>query len=191
DTCVYLNNGKLISQGPTDKVIASYLKSGSEAKVINLSDRTDRSGNGRIRFESVSLKDAEGHDTDVLQSGKTAKICIRFSRRDQERLNGLQVAFALDDENGYRVAHMNNELTNEVFETVDPGSDTIEIEVPRFPFCQGIYSFTLFATVKGEIADWVQEAGTIEVESGDFFNTGRTIQQGQSQFLFDHHFKLT
>ncbi|MFI5148639.1 MAG: ABC transporter ATP-binding protein [Bacteroidia bacterium] len=190
DSCIYLKNGRLISQGRTDEVVASYLKSGTESQVIQLADRTDRTGNGRIKFESVRLKDEQRNDTGVLQSGKTARIRIAFTKPGTETLNNLQVAFALDDENGQRVAHINNELTNEIFESVEPGAHQIEIEIPRFPFCQGLYSFTLYASVKGEIADWVQEAGVIEVESGDFFGSGRIIQQGQSQFLFDYHFNL-
>lgn len=190
DSCIYLKSGKLIEQGETGKVISTYLRAGSAAKSINLADRTDRSGNGAIRFESVQLMDGTGKDSPVLQTGMDGKISIRFTRPENKSLKNLQIALALDDENGQRVAHLNNELTNEVFESVTPDRCSVTITVPRFPFKQGMYSFTLFATVNGEIADWVQEAGVIEVEDGDFFKTGRTIQEGQSPFLFTFGFNL-
>jgi len=190
DKCIYMKNGQLITQGETEKVISSYLRSGAEAHQISLEDRKDRSGNGAIRFSSVLLKDGQGRAIPAFQSGMDATVVIRFTRKENKDLKNLQVALALDDENGQRVAHLNNELTNEIFESVGKDSDMIQISIPRFPFKQGMYTITLYASVNGETADWVQEAGVLEVEDGDFFQTGRTIQEGQSPFLFPFHFKL-
>jgi lipopolysaccharide transport system ATP-binding protein len=67
-----------------------------------------------------------------------------------------------------------------------PGDGTIVCAIPRMPFEPGVYRVTLFATVNGDIADWVMHAGVIEVEPGDYYGTGRANDEGQGHFVVDH-----
>ncbi len=190
DKAIYLKKGEVQMIGDSDKVISTYLKAASDVQVINLADRADRSGNGRIRFEAVTLNDENGNNLQALQCGKSGKINIRFSRKQNEELNNFHVAMGIDDEYGQRIALFSNEITSQLFNNVASSANTIEINIDKLPLKQGNYTFTLYSTVNNEIADWIQEAGTIEVEAGDFFNTGKLPPVTQGSFYIDHQFKV-
>lgn len=189
-TAIYLKKGQVQLIGAADDVIGTYLKSSAESQAINLSDRKDRTGNGAIRFDLVELKDENGNPLQALQCGKNGIISIRFSRKNNSVINNLHIAIGIDDEFGQRIAHMNNDITNQLFSSVSTDNNCIDISIPRFPLKQGNYSFSLYSTINEEVADWIHEAGSIEVESGDFYNTGKLLPEGQGKFLFDYSFKI-
>jgi lipopolysaccharide transport system ATP-binding protein len=115
---------------------------------------------------------------------------IKFKRLNNLPIHNFHIAIGIDDEYGQRIAHMNNEITDQLVEGVPENCNSINLHIPRFPFKQGTYTFALYSAVNGELADWIQEAGTIDVEAGDFYNTGKLLPEGQGQFLLDYSFKV-
>ncbi|MCE3279646.1 MAG: Teichoic-acid-transporting ATPase [Bacteroidetes bacterium] len=190
DKAVYMKRGEVQMIGDSEKVISTYLKGSSANAEMNLADRNDRSGNSAIRFSSVELKDTSGNILAAFQSGKDAVLNLKFDRIKGKEIKNLHIAVAFDDEFGQRISHMNNEITNEIFNSIPDDCNEVEVHIPRFPFKHGLYTFSLYATVNGELADWLNEAGTIDVESGDFYNTGKQLPDGQGKFLFQYNFKL-
>lgn len=187
---IYMKKGEVQLIGEVNEVISGYLRSSSEIKTIDLSERKDRTGNGDIRFKSVELKDENGNNLAAFQCGKNVVLRINFDRQINKKIQGFKLGIGFDDEYGQRIAHMNNEVTNQLLDGLSDNCEFIDIHIPRFPFKQGIYSFTLYSTVNGELADWVQEAGTIDVEPGDFYNSGKQIPDGQGLFLFNYSFQI-
>jgi lipopolysaccharide transport system ATP-binding protein len=61
--------------------------------------------------------------------------------------------------------------------------------IPGLPLQPGEYSFNVFASVNGDIADWVQHAGVLRVEADDFFGTGRLPPIKQGAFLVRHSWR--
>lgn len=188
DRAIYLKQGKVELSGEADKVIASYLRGAVEIQKIDLAERPDRKGTGAIRFVSVELKDGNGNDVQALQCGKTGVFRVHFTRKDNAAVNNLHVSLGIDDDLGQRITHMNNETTNSLFQNVT--SNSFDIRIERLPLKQGSYNFTLYSTVNGEIADYIVEAGSFEVETGDFHGTGKLMQPGQGSFYMDYSFSL-
>ena len=56
------------------------------------------------------------------------------------------------------------------------------------PLTSGRYGFTIFSTIGGAIADWISNAGYFEVESGDFYGTGKLPPLMQGNFLLEYNF---
>jgi lipopolysaccharide transport system ATP-binding protein len=190
DKGIYLKMGKIEMVGEANQVINNYLKASLENQSINLTDRKDRIGNGAIKFTSIILKDKEGNELQALQSGSKCQIEISYSNSKYLELNNFHIAFAIDDENGHRITQFNNEATNYIFQKVAPSCTKIIIQVEKLPLSKGTYSFVLYSTIDFEIADWIQEAGFIEVDDGDFYNTGKSIPDGQGNFYIEHSFKI-
>jgi lipopolysaccharide transport system ATP-binding protein len=67
-----------------------------------------------------------------------------------------------------------------------PGNGTFTCTIPRFPFEAGGYRLTLYSEVNSDIADWVMQAATMDVEAGDYFGTGRMNGEGQGVLLVTH-----
>jgi lipopolysaccharide transport system ATP-binding protein len=187
-TAVYLKHGQVQAEGEANAVIAEYLRSGAVASTVDLRLRADRQGSGAVRFTGFSLTDDAGQELAAMQGGTPAQLHFDFAARGPVR--NLYLAIGVDDELGTRVAHLSNEVTGQVFAVAD-GASRVTIRLPRCPFRNGRYSFTLYSTVNGDIADYMFNAGTFDVEAGDFFGTGKVPAGDQGAVLFDHSFSIS
>lgn len=185
----YLNKGELETIGNPDQVISHYLSDAAAVHSIQLADRKDRRGNGSIRFVSTELTDMHNEKLQAFQSGRAGVFNIKLERKKNTEVRDLKIAMGIDDEFGQRITHLNNDATNQTLNLT--GSESIvQIVIDKLPLKQGRYSFTLFSTVNGEIADWIQDAGSFQVESGDFFNTGKLPPESQGNFYINHQFMI-
>lgn len=187
-SAIYLRHGRLVTQGATPAVVAEYLRSSDASTQADLATRVDRQGTGVIRFTRFSLADAAGGELATAQTGATVVFQFDFESRGTD-LRNLHLAMGIDDVYGQRILHLSNETTGEVFGDVQ-GRSRISIRLPRCPLLPGSYGFTLYSTVNGEVADYLFNAGTFHVESGDFFGTGRLPAGDQGAFTTDHSFTL-
>jgi lipopolysaccharide transport system ATP-binding protein len=188
DKAIYLKKGQVQISGKADEVISAYLKSTAEVQKIDLADRKDRSGNGAIRFQSVELIDNSDHAIQSLYCGKDAIIRLNFERKNNQTINNLHVALGIDNDMGQRITQINNEVSNQLFSNVN--SNSIDIKISKLPFTHGLYSFVLYSTVNNEVADWIQNAGSFHVESGDFYSTGKLPPEGQGNILINYSFEV-
>lgn len=188
---VFLQHGQLIEQGDVHAVLNTYLKSSDRSSGIDLRDRKDRQGTGDLKFVSFNILSEKGEELGNAQSGENHILRFTFEKKENFRINKLHLAIGIDDEYGTRISHLSNDVTGQIFEQVSDEYRFVDIHIPRFPLRNGSYSFTLFSTVNGEICDYIQNAGSLFVESGDFFKTGKLPPEGQGNFFIDHHFKLS
>jgi lipopolysaccharide transport system ATP-binding protein len=187
---ILLDNGKILMDGDTESVIKEYMNSSIKRSQISLSERPDRTGSGEIRFSKVTLKNREKEPIDFFRSGDYAVLAVEFEHDKIRELHNLNIALGIDDSFGQRITVLSTEVTHETFQIVSPDSNCVEIHIERLPLAPGRYGFTLFATVDGTIADWIKNAGFFDVESGDYFGTGKMLPVRQGNFLVDHHFKI-
>lgn len=184
--CLYLHNGTAAGFGDTSKMISQYLQAGNNEQVL-LRGRKDRKGNGKFRFVDMELLDAANKKTPVIQCGQDTVIKLYYES-DQYQLNGLAVSMGLDDQYGQRIAHFNNETIGVTFSQL-PSKGFIAIHIPHMPVKAGRYSCTLYSTLGGDVCDWIQNAGSINIEAGDFFNTGKLPPEGQGSIYIPHTIK--
>jgi lipopolysaccharide transport system ATP-binding protein len=187
DKCIYLKNGMLMSFGASENVLPDYLKASLEASRVNVAERSDRGGDGRIRFRDFNLIDKNEHTLMAAHSGAAVNFEIEIEAfRD---VSDLVISTGIDDNMGQRIAHFSNETTNQPI-SLKKGIHKITISFDRFPLKSGNYTFSLFASERGEIADWVQDAGSFLVEAGDYYRTGRLPPEGQGNIFIDHIFSV-
>jgi lipopolysaccharide transport system ATP-binding protein len=102
----------------------------------------------------------------------------------------IVVAVGVYDIRGDCLFLCNNELTNEI--TRDwPISGEVSCKISQLPLTSGNYKINVFAAVNGEIADWVIDAATFEVQNADFFGTGRMPPTSHGRFLISHSWSLS
>jgi lipopolysaccharide transport system ATP-binding protein len=163
---VLLVAGQVAAMGETSQVVAGYLSEPDAADSYDLGERTDRQGSGRMRFTSLSVVARTGGRSEI-RVGYTAEPGVRH----------VEASIGVFTLRGEGVAYLSNGMTGDDFGAV-PECGTISCSIERTPLLPGAYTVNLFATIAGDIADWVQDAGTIEVTEGDFFGTGRLPPAG-------------
>lgn len=178
---ILLKDGKLNSIGETKDVISEYLKITSEFTNISLRDRVDRKGDGKIRINDVIYKDKQGNEVNSFYSGQDALIFLKYNSK-MESLDDIVLALGFNDNNGVRIFNVNNEIAGNQL-NINKKEGFIVCEIPNLPLVKGSYTATIFVSVKGEISDWIQDAFVLNVETGDFFNTGKHQFEGQGNFL--------
>ncbi len=181
---IYLKNGQLVEQGLIENVIPTYLKSGAQPDSQSFYHRTDRTGSGKVKFESFKLLNENYQEIDNAQSG--SDFFIEITINATEEITNYVASIGIDDDFGTRITHLSNDTSNQLPSVLSKGTSKVLFKIKRLPLSSGIYTFTLFSSSNNEILDWLQDAGKIDVESGDFYHTGKIAPEGQGKIYLDY-----
>lgn len=190
ERAIYLRNGQLVESGPAEAVIGTYMRAAQGPAAANLADRTDRNGNGKARFTSLTLRDGIGNELSALTCGAEGRIELQLKNESRGTINGLMISVGIDDNLGNRIALLSNEVTGQIGNNISGETITATIILPRLPLKQGTFGLTLFASSNGEVCDWIQDAVMMNVDAGDFYSSGKLPPDGQGYMCIDHQFEL-
>jgi len=190
-TGILLAQGRIERSGPVADIVKHYLIESTHLAELSLADRADRQGSGALRFVGVTFKDAHGQPIRALTCGSPATVELSLSNTHARTLRSVRLAVGIDNDMGQRIVVFSTHLASEDFPELPAEAETVEVRVPRLALVPGRYSFTLFASVNQEIADWIKNAGVFDVEGGDFYGSGQMPPQGQGSFVMDHEFSIT
>ena len=168
---VLLEHGKLIAAGNIKSIIQDYQNSLSEMARIPLLERTDRRGNGDLRFASVELwSDYQGSMTPVgtAMSGKALCIVLGYQTHSPALLRHVTAALHIDDFLGRRLVTCFTEHPDDQLEALPPTGEWV-CKIPCLNLAPGSYRISLTCKIKDTLADAILAASTLEVNGGDFF----------------------
>ena len=184
-----LNNGTVDLIGETEKVINYYLKKFRNAEVAKeLSERNDRKGDGKLKFLDYWFENMDGEKIHIIPSGMAYNMVVKTKNTSNNDLKNIRISVGIDDDQARRITIFGNDLTNQAINFSSRETKLLKIHIPINPFQSGKYHFTLFASQDQQVSDWVINAGSFEVENGDFFNTGRIVPVNQGHVLVKHEF---
>ncbi len=183
-----VTNGQLQAIGPPAAIIQDYLSYNFTISKTSLSDRTDRKGNGAIRFTGYVLKSGGGDIVRHFRCGEESVIEITFEQNviHAQKDFFMEMGLGVDDYLGRRVALMSTDVSANKPIKVDVTVNSVRITIDKNQLVPGEYKFTLFARVNSDVADWVKDAGNFMVEYGDYYKSGKLPERGQSVFLPDY-----
>jgi lipopolysaccharide transport system ATP-binding protein len=169
-----LEHGRVVDEGGTHEIIKHYLRLSDTSGNASLRDRRDRSGSGALRVEQIALRDRAGDDAQTIATGSDLVIDLDYVAASGDSLRNVGVSLAFDTLLGQRVTQLSNDVSGFPFDSIAPNG-TIRCSVPSLPLNSGRYYVTLYITVGGIAADWVQKAIALDVVESDYFGTGRTL----------------
>ena len=177
--CCLLSSGQVVAEGSPRSVVEQYLSDVSSGTPTLLRERKDRQGTGEIQFLEVSILDAKGRSIDAALTGQDIDIALSYRSRVDKPLSRLDVHLTFYTTFGQFMFNCSSEASGHPFDVLPPSGQLV-CHIPELPLARGRYVFNLFSTVGGEIADWVQQAGYLNVAAGDYFGTGqlRTHDEG-------------
>jgi lipopolysaccharide transport system ATP-binding protein len=186
----WLNHGEIVEINETNLVIENYLNSSKEVITSSLEQRCDRQGNGAIKFTLFSLKNSQGNHINTIYTGQESRIILNYINGESKKLKNVHVSLGIDNHMGQRVAYFSNEVSRGNFEELLSETQSIEIYIPKLALMPGRYYFTIYSTVNGILADWIQNGGFFDVESANYYGTGKLPPKGQGNLLMDYDFRL-
>lgn len=180
---VHLEQGRVIGQGAPGEQIAAYLARLAQAASIPLADRTDRDGTGQARIVSVRFEGADGNGLDSVLVGDELKVRIEYATASPtHRVDVAAVCFWTSD--GVKVLHLDSENTGTTL--THRGAGVVTCKIPRFPLPAGRYQISPVVLVGGEVADHVHAAASLDVQTGDFHQSGKPTQPYGALAFVDH-----
>lgn len=168
-----LEKGEIAKSGSVKPIVEGYLDSASFPEETRpLIERTDRTGDGRLRFTAFRLRSSDG-DSLSLACGGNGRIEVEFAS-SEKRLAHLRFGIVFKDRlSGTKLLDFNTYYESDETFNCNKGNSRIVFEVKKFPLSAGEYSVGLIATSELEVLDWVKEAGSVTVSEGNFYATGR------------------
>jgi lipopolysaccharide transport system ATP-binding protein len=184
-----LNAGRISLLGDASESVRQYLKEVAEVSNLPLSLRTDRTGNGSIRFLRVYFVNNCLSTTDEVRSGDDITVIIELENNIGADLTRFHVSAPIRDSAENVICYLSSALQRNDFDYI-PYSKIIRIgiRIPKFQVVPGRYTMSLYSTVRDDLADWIRRAFTFEVQPGDYYGTGRLPPADYGQFLPDYTF---
>jgi lipopolysaccharide transport system ATP-binding protein len=187
---ILMGAGKVVEDGKTGDVIQDYLSLIDNITMVPLSERTDRKGNQAMRFTSFGLTGRDGRNVNTIYSGDSLGIRLKYRSGKASSLKNVHVSIGVHGTYDENLFCLSTTVNDQDYPEL-PSEGAIMCNIPRLPLQPGKYNITIFSTVNGVIADWIQNAGTIDVEAGNFFNTGKLPPVEQGPFLVDQLWSVT
>ncbi|NOZ45318.1 MAG: ABC transporter ATP-binding protein [Chlorobi bacterium] len=168
---VLLNEGKIILEGKTNKVVESYLQSNSIIKDIK--DRKDRKGSGEIIIESIQLQDLNQKIVDSVFLGQSFQIVFNYKvKRNIDNLDFFTFGFSLKTDMGVPLFLHHNRINSVEFRISEIASkSSFTIKIFDFPINKGLYSID-YSLLHNKIhfIDHLENAFILEVLDGKIYN---------------------
>jgi lipopolysaccharide transport system ATP-binding protein len=175
---IYLSDGEIEAQGPTREVIDRYVGDVQSTARVDVRDRTDREGDGRLRFTEVCIGGGPS-----LMSGDDCEISLRYEAAPGPGI--VRVSLDVYGSLAEPLFHCDNHMTGDFIEGLAAEGE-FTCTIPRLPLSPGHYTISVFSEVDGKIADWVHHAAVLEVLEGDFFRRGRVPREVHGALYVDH-----
>jgi lipopolysaccharide transport system ATP-binding protein len=171
---VLLEHGRLRMLGTARDVVARYLEASDTAASTPLAERRDRTGEGRFRFEEVTLLDSAGRPRAYAITGEDLylRLRLRVPGNGGPLPTPLEIGVAVREPQGLRITEVASHFTGE-----SPGTGAaareITCHVPRLPLLPASYRLDLWCGVMGETEDYLLDAAVLRVEPGNYFRNAR------------------
>jgi lipopolysaccharide transport system ATP-binding protein len=182
---IVLSQGQIISDASAADAVRSYVASFIEGAMMPLTARTDRKGNGQLRFTACWMENSQGVRIEKAVVGDDLRFC--FAYKANASLRNVHIAFNLQEQVGDPIVNCN---TTDVGQNIElaPEEGVFSCEIKKFPLRAARYSGNLDCRVQGTLADWIQGAFTVEISAGDFYGTGKL--DPQSKVYISHNWKV-
>jgi lipopolysaccharide transport system ATP-binding protein len=186
---VLLEKGVIKFDGTIDEGIYMYLNGNfNDTKMVCLSERKDRKGDGKVKIEKVIIVNEKGLEQNCVLSGNNIRIRLYYSSHEEIKNASILVAFNVSD-GGYIISNLNSaDSGNTNLSIYDKGY--FECEWDNFNLAAGKYDCSVFCSINNSISDWIDGAFTINVETGDYFKTGKIIKR-KGKVLIRHKWTST
>jgi lipopolysaccharide transport system ATP-binding protein len=184
-----LSGGRVSVLGDASDCVRQYVNELTQVRQTPLELRTDRLGNGSVRFTRVYFANNCLSTINEVRSGDDVTIVIELENNTGAPLTRFHVSAPIRDPSDNIVCYLSSALQRNDFEYI-PYSKIIRIgiRIPKFQVVPGRYRLTLYSTVRGDLVDWIKGALTFEVQPGDYYGTGKLPAADQGQFLPDYTF---
>ncbi len=174
---VLLERGRVKQIGGSREVVTEYLKASDAAAHTPLGERHDREGEGRFRFEELTLLDGDGRPRAYAVTGEDLYLRVRLRVPNDGPLPApLEIGIAIREPQGLRITEVGSHFTGQS-PTSGAAAREVICHIPRLPLLPSQYRLDLWCGIMGETEDYLLDGAVLRVEPGNYF---RNLQDARS-----------
>ncbi|HQP88407.1 MAG TPA: ABC transporter ATP-binding protein [Thermoanaerobaculia bacterium] len=181
----WLDQGRLKLQGVASEVIGRYVSSVTDLAGQPLGERTDRSGDGSVRFKNVGFRNGRGERVGSACVGDDLSVELTYQSTGSETLERVSTSIVFVNHLGSPVFTCWNDLVQCELRDLAPRGNLV-CRIPRLPLAPGSYALTLALVVGGRTADKIRDAAMIRIVEGDYFGSGKLPRPENACVMVDH-----
>jgi lipopolysaccharide transport system ATP-binding protein len=186
---VLLKNGMIAKTDQINKVVEEYELENNLMVDIDLINRNDRKGSGKIKATKCILKSSNNTILDTITCGDNFLIEVELTRctPDYSAQKKVEVAVNICNLNGERILQLSNKFIGKIIH-INHERITLQYRINKLQLNPGRYFIRLFVGDEIEILDWIDHCLAFNVGVGDFFGTGYLVNN--AIFFADHTIKV-
>jgi lipopolysaccharide transport system ATP-binding protein len=181
---ILLDGGKQIFKGSTKEGISNYLNNSFvTSSMVSLAERTDRTGNGKVKFVDFKILDENNKYVDNLLSGDTYTFELIYQNFSKKSYKNVKVCLEINDDRDNRLLFLRNDFSNDIID-LNADSGSIKCKLENLPLVMGTYYFILYLSLGDlETFDLILNVKYTDVVGGNFFGTGSQGLPDQCRIL--------
>ena len=109
-----------------------------------------------------------------------------IENRTENEVRGFRAEVKILNDMGQVIATLDTLLLGFEIPGIPPGRKSLRLIIPKMPLMPGRYRITIYSEVNSSMTDYVKDAAAFEVESGDFYGTGRLPAHNDAMFVLEH-----
>ncbi|MBD3724136.1 MAG: Wzt carbohydrate-binding domain-containing protein, partial [Flavobacteriaceae bacterium] len=174
---IVLQNGRIVYAGSSDDSVNYYLKNSFDEGQKKLLDRKDRKGNQKLLIEDIYILNSNSIKVGEMHSGENYQICLKYKRNGFVDIKQLTIVVQFTNENDDLFTTIASDEQGTTFDELKDIGEIV-LDIPRLQFREGRYSLHFMISEKmsfntpHKTMDYLQNAYTIDVIKGDYWNSG-------------------
>ena len=182
---IYLQNGTVHTDGTIAEAVDAYLQTLEQAKMADLSQRTDRKGQGRVRLVGAEVVNGQNGSATVLKTGHPASFVFQVDTL----VPGMACNFHIYDTIGQPVTSFQSRVRGPQ-DSSDPGNGMKFIcDLEELLLLPGRYRVDVAIIGDNRLQDFIEAATIFEVGEGQV--RGRPVQpDGKFSVSMSHRWTL-
>ena len=170
-TGIVLKNGSLVFSGKANESISNYLKlQQNSLTTIELRQRGDRKGEGRIRIVDMWIENEAGHKDNSVKIGDDLTFHIAYEASSE--IKNPRLIIGVYDLMNSGITRFDTEIASGL-PSVLPNKGKVTCIVKNFLLCPASYQVNIAFFGNGIMEDYLAGAIDFEVIPADFFRTGK------------------
>lgn len=185
---ILLDHGSPKFCGGINDSIHYYLNTLSPAENINIGQRKDRKGRGRVWIEGIGIEDEQGNKNQPFSIGSKLKISLDF--KSSEMIENIRLIIGVYDSLNTPITRFDTEISG-FSQDIIKKEGKITCLTDSLNLAPDKYNLNIAVMDSQEMEDYIANATHFEIVDGDYFGTGKSFETKLSRILVRHSWQVT
>ena len=184
---IVLNQGSIICSGSIEKAILHYSNSIEGIAIKDLSERFKSPPNQPALFTNVEIQSISGQPINTAVSGQSIDIVLSY--KTEYPMQNIEFHLGIYNMLREKILHLGTTYSKLQVDSFPCVGKAI-CRIPKLPLVEGRYIINIALERSGEKLDHIIDAIEIDIQSGDFYETGKLPPVSENKFLVEYHWSL-